>query len=837
MARGELRIYIGAAPGVGKTMAMLNEGRRRRERGTDVVVGFVETHGRPLTAEAIGDLEVIPRKRISYRGAEFEEMDVDAVLARAPEVALVDELAHTDVPGSRNEKRWQDIEELVAAGITVISTVNVQHLESLNDVVERITGVAQRETVPDGVVRGADQIELVDMTPEALRRRMAHGNIYAAEKVDAALGHYFRVGNLAALRELALLWLADRVDEGLADYRDRHSISETWETRERVVVALTGAPGGEQLIRRGARMAARSHADLVGVHVQTSDGLAGGRQELLERHRDLLEQLGGRYAEVSGTDVADALVGFAKAENATQLLLGASKRSRWAELTQGSVINRAIRQSGRIDVHVISADSTVGRGHRTPRRQREPSAPRSARSRAIAWALALGGVPLFTIALLPFKDSIGVPGMLLLLLLLPVATAVLGGLLPALAASAVAYLCADWFYIEPTHSLRFAHAGDALALVVFVAVSALVSGLVDRLARRSAQLARSQAETEALAELASGTALLDEDSLHRLVTELRIALGLESVAVLAPTADGWRVDASSGEPVPESPEGASYSAELGSGSVLVVRGPSLPAEDRRLLSAFVAHLRLAQDTLRLQAAALEASTLAEGNRVREALLAAVSHDLRGPLANIKAAASSLLSEDVQWPPDEVHSFCTTIDAEADRLEAVVTNLLDMGRLQAGMIGVHLRGTIVEEVVYAALASLSVDVSTVEIDLPDDLPSVLADATLLERAVANVVLNALSWAPEGTLVRVEAGVVGGNVDIRTIDRGAGIPRDQREAVFRPFQRLGDGGYLPYEGVGLGLAVTKGFVEAMGGEVNIDDTPGGGTTVTITVAVTR
>ena len=444
-------------------------------------------------------------------------------------------------------------------------------------------------------------------------------------------------------------------------------------------------------------MAARTHADLVGVHVHTSDGLDEGRQDLLDRHRALLEQLGGRYAEVTGTDIADALVRFARAENATQLVLGASKRSRWAELTRGSVINRAIKQSGPIDVHVISTDSTTRAPHEGSRTRREPSAPRSARARSIAWALALVGVPLFAIALLPFKDAIGVPGTLLLLLLPPVAIAMLGGLRPALVGSAIAFVCADWFYIEPTHSLRFAHAGDALALVVFVAVSALVSGLVDRLARRTAQLAKSQAETEALAELASGTALLDDDSLHRLVIELRVALALESVAVLAPTPEGWRVEASSGEPVPTSPEGASYSAELASGSVLVVKGPSLPAEDRRLLSAFVAHLRLAQDTLRLQAAALEASTLAEGNRVREALLAAVSHDLRGPLANIKAAASSLLSEDVEWPPEEVRSFCTTIDAEADRLHAVVSNLLDMGRLQAGMIGVHLQPTVVEEV--------------------------------------------------------------------------------------------------------------------------------------------
>ena len=717
----------------------------------------------------------------------------------------------------------------------MISTVNVQHLESLNDVVERITGIAQRETVPDAVVRSADQIELVDMTPEALRRRMAHGNIYAAEKVDAALA-------TTSAPATSLLSASSPCSGS--------QIESTKASRTIATATASARPGRARASRRGpdrctgrraarqtrARMAARTHADLVGVHVHPSDGLDEGRQDLLDRHRALLEQLGGRYAEVTGSDIADALVRSPQAENATQLILGASKRSRWAELTQGSVINRAIKQSGRIDVHVISTDATAGSPRETPEHDESRALPGRPARGTIAWALALGGVPLFTVALLPFKEAIGVPGMLLLLMLLPVAIAVLGGLRPALVGSAVAYLCADWFFIEPTHSLRFARGGRARARV-FVAVSSLVSGLVDRLARRSSQLAKSQAETEALAELASGTALLDEDSLHRLVVELRVALALESVAVLAPTLEGWRVEASSGEPVPASPEGASYSAELASGSVLVVKGPSLPAEDRRLLSAFVAHLRLAQDTLRLQAAALEAGTLAEGNRLREALLAAVSHDLRGPLANIKAAASSLLSEDVEWPPEEVRSFCTTIDAEADRLHAVVSNLLDMGRLQAGMVGVRVQPTVVEEVIYAALASLSVDVSTVEVDVSDDLPSVLADPTLLERAVANVILNALGWAPEGPIVRVEVGVAGGKVDIRTIDRGAGIPRDQRDAVFRPFQRLGDGGHLPYEGIGLGLAVTKGFVEAMGGEVRIDDTPGGGTTVTITVTVTR
>src|SRR6478609_6585663 len=290
MARGTLRIYLGAAPGVGKTFGMLNEGQRARERGTDIVVGFVETHSRPNTAAQIGELEVVPRKKMEYRGSSFEEMDVDAVLARKPERVLVDELAHTNVPGSRNEKRWQDVDELLDAGIDVISTVNVQHLESMNDVVEQITGIKQQETIPDAIVRAADAIELVDMSPEAIRRRMAHGNIYPAEKVDASLANFFRQGNLGALRELALMWVADRVDEALEEYREAHGIARPWETRERVVVAITGAPSGDDVIRRAARMAARAHGDLIGVHVRSSDGLRGPQGSELEDQRRLLDE-------------------------------------------------------------------------------------------------------------------------------------------------------------------------------------------------------------------------------------------------------------------------------------------------------------------------------------------------------------------------------------------------------------------------------------------------------------------------------------------------------------------------------------------------------------------
>src|ERR1700722_16191972 len=368
MSRGTLRIYLGAAPGVGKTFAMLEEGHRRVERGTHVVVAFVETYGRTHTEQKLQGLPVLPRRIISYRGAEFTEMDLPAVLALAPQVALVDELAHTNIAGAEHKQRWQDVEQLLDAGIDVISTVNVQHLESLNDVVEAITGIPQRETVPDAVVRAAEQVELVDMTPEALRRRMAHGNIYKSDKVDAALSNYFRPGNLTALRELALLWLADSVDEGLQRYREQHGIATTWETRERVVVALTGGPEGEALIRRAARIAARATGgDLLAVHIARSDGLAGSSVAELDRQRLLVESLGGSFHSIIGDDVAAAVLTFARANNATQIVIGASRRNPIvAALTGPGTGMNITRISGTIDVHVVSHDY-VGKGRVLPR--------------------------------------------------------------------------------------------------------------------------------------------------------------------------------------------------------------------------------------------------------------------------------------------------------------------------------------------------------------------------------------------------------------------------------------------------------------------------------------
>jgi two-component system sensor histidine kinase KdpD len=829
MARGTLRVYLGAAPGVGKTFAMLNEGWRRKQRGTDVVVGYLEAHNRPHTVEQVRDLEIVPRHALTYRGRTFEEMDIDAVLARKPEVALVDELAHTNVPGSRNEKRWQDVQELLDAGITVISTLNIQHLESLNDVVAQITGITQRETIPDDVARLADQVELVDQTPEALRRRMAHGNIYAADKVDAALANYFREGNLAALRELALLWLADRVDEGLEEYRERHDIATAWETRERVVVALTGAPSGDRLLRRGARMAARAHGELIGVHVRTNTGLAGQPHAGLDAQRQLLAALGGRYAEVSAADVAEGLVEFARSENATQLLLGATRRSRWAELTGGSIINRVIRRADGVDVHILSSDEDDPMTPLPRPAGVRRLAPFPRHRRQLAWLLATVGMAALAVGLSPFRHSLGFPGALLLFLLGVTAVSVVGGVPPAVGATVVGALGADFFFTDPYRTFEIRHAADVVDVVAFVAVAAAVSVLVERLARRTLQATRSQAEAEALARLAGGAVLTGMEPLPELVTEIRRMFNLGAVAVLAPDGKAWDVLAAAGTPVPTRPADAPLTAELSDGAVLVIVGDALEADDRRLLNAFVGQLRLAQERARLQAEANTAADLADANELRAALLAAVSHDLRTPLHAIKTAATSLLATDVSWREADAKGFAKTIDAEADRLTHLVSNLLDMSRLQTGALGPTVRPVQVEDVIYSAVASLGAGGAGIVIDIDGDLPAVHADAGLLERAIANVMDNALNWSPPNTAVRVEADVVGDRVVVRVIDQGPGIPEARRHDVFQAFQRLGDRAGNNPTGVGLGLAVAHGFVDAMDGQLSIDDTPGGGTTV--------
>ncbi len=827
MARGALRVYLGAAPGVGKTFAMLNEGRRRGDRGTDVVIGFVETHGRALTAEQIGDLEIVPRGKIAYRGTEFEEMDLDAVLARRPTLALVDELAHTNVPGSRNEKRWQDVEELLEAGIDVVSTVNIQHLESVNDVVERITGVQQRETLPDEVVRRADQVELVDSTPEALRRRMAHGNIYKPEKVDAALANYFRPGNLAALRELALLWVADKVDESLQQYMEDHGITAAWETRERVVVALTGATGGEHLVRRASRIATRAKGDLLGVHVRAGEGLSGPPPGLLERHRTLLEDLGGAYHEIVGADPSLALVDFARAERATQLVMGSSRRSRWNHVLRGSVINRVVRASGDIDVHIIS---TRAEGEETARRPRPRgfSLGVSSERQSAAALLAAVALPLLTLLLAHERDHVSLGSDLLLYLLLVVVVATVGGAWVASATAVVAFLLVNWYFTPPIHTWTIRDGQNVLALIVFLVVAAVVSALVTAAARRAIEAARARSEAASLVRLA-GALLAEDDPLPSIMQQLLTTFALRSVAVLRPNGPGsWLVEIHAGEGVLERPEDATATSELPDGAVFAYEGPNLTGDDRRVLNAFVAQLAVALAGRELRAEASAAVALAEADALRTALLRAVSHDLRTPLASIKASSSTLLAHDLHLDDDTVHQLHETIDQEVDRLNELVSNLLAMSRLEAGALQLVYSDVGLDEVVARALVSLGDRAAGVVVEVPDSLPRVRLDLALAERAVANVVDNALAWSPSGQRVRIEGAVVGDTAVLRVIDRGPGIAPSDRPRVFQPFQRLGDA--RSRAGVGLGLAVARGFTEAVGGDLQLEDTPGGGTTMT-------
>ncbi|GAA4264129.1 sensor histidine kinase KdpD [Dactylosporangium darangshiense] len=826
-----MRVYLGAAPGVGKTYKMLEEGRRRLERGTDVVVGFVETHGRPFTEAMLEGLETVPRRNVQYRGSGFTELDLDAILARRPEIALVDELAHTNVPGGEHAKRWQDVEVLLGAGIDVLTTVNVQHLESLNDVVESITGVPQRETVPDAVVRRAEQIELVDMTPEALRRRMAHGNIYKPEKIDAALGNYFRVGNLTALRELALLWLADKVDEQLDRYRADHAIDKTWEARERVVVALTGGPEGDTLVRRAARIAARTKgADVLAVHIVRGDGLVNADPANLTRQRLLVESLGGTYHQVLGGDVPRALLDFARGVNATQLVLGASRRGRLAQILSPGVGVTTTAESGSIDVHLVTHDQV----RRFSWRRAGTPGGLDLRRRLFGFAIALIGLPALTSALDALRGEMALPSDILAYLVLAVAAALVGGLIPALICAVGGFLLLNWYFTPPLYQFSIAERENVFALVAFVFVAVAVASVVDRAARRARDAAIASAEAQTLSTLA-GSVLHGDNPLEALLERVRESFGLTSVTLLErdDPREAWSIAATVGGPPCTAPSEGEAEVPVEENVSLVLRGHPLPAEARRLVEAFAAHAAIALRQRRLAARAAEAGTLAEVDRLRTALLSAVSHDLRTPLASAKAAVGSLRSHDVAFSPADTDELLATAEESLDKLTRLVENLLDMSRLQAGALAMTLQPVSVAEAVPRAIDDLGPPAAGVRLSIPDDLPEVYADPALLERVLVNVLANAVRYSPPGNPPMIGISEHAGLVDIRVIDHGPGIPAADRERVFQPFQRLGDRDNAT--GVGLGLALSRGLAEAMGGNLQPEHTPGGGLTMTLTLPV--
>lgn len=828
--RGELRIYLGAAPGVGKTYAMLGEAHRRLERGTDLVAAVIETHGRAKTAELLKGIETIPPRFIEYRGGSFPELDVPAVLARHPHVVLVDELAHTNTPGSKNAKRWQDVEELLDAGITVISTVNIQHLESLNDVVAQITGIEQKETIPDSIVRQASQVELIDITPEALRRRLSHGNVYASERIDAALSNYFRPGNLTALRELALLWLADQVDTALAKYRAENKITATWEARERVVVAVTGGPESETLVRRASRIASKSTAELMVVHVVRGDGLAGLSETRMAKIRELANSLDASLHTVVGDDVPGALLDFAREMNATQLVVGTSRRPRWARIFDEGIGPAIVEHSGKIDVHMVTHEESK-RGVRT--------ASISPRERRVASWLAAVVVPSLicggTLTWLDrYLDTSGASALFFVGVLV---VALFGGVGPAVLSGVLSSLLLNYFLTAPRHTFTIAEPSAAVTEVVLLLIAVAVAVLVDGAAKRSREARRASQEAELLT-LFAGSVLRGAD-LDTLLERVRETYSQRAVSMLREdTVDGRprsRVVASVGKDACATVDSADTAIEVGDDEFwMLLGGRRLAARDRRVLHAVATQAAglIKQRELADEASRTEA--IVRADELRRSLLSAVSHDLRTPLAAAKVAVSSLRAGDVAFSAEDTAELLATIEESIDSLTALVGNLLDSSRLAAGVVHPNLQRVYLEEVVQRALVSIGRGatgffrsaIDRVKVDVGDAVA--MADAGLLERVLANLIDNSLRYAPD-CVVRVNAGRVGDRVLINVIDEGPGVPHGAEEQIFEPFQRLGD--HDNTTGVGLGMSVARGFVEAMGGTISAGDTPGGGLTVMV------
>lgn len=864
--QGKLRIFLGAAPGVGKTYAMLEEAHRLSDEGHDVIVALVETHGRAGTARALQGLEQVPTALHSHKGLHIRELDVDAVIKRAPKVAVVDEFAHSNVVGSPHGKRWEDINDLLNAGIDVLSTINIQHIDSLNDVVQAITGIVQYETVPDAVLRAADQIELVDIAPQSLRDRLTEGNVYSAERIDAALSNYFRLGNLTALRELALLWLADEVDLALNTYRDDHAIASRWEARERVVVALGGHLAGETLVRRGARIAARTAGgELHAVHVNQNDGLQQSSSSDLAKLRKLVESLGGTFHQVVGDDIAKSLVDFAAGLNATQLVIGLSRRNLLQSLFSGSDISHGvIKLAGTIDVHIVNSPG----GQNWDALHKRKTTLFASRKTLWGFLAAVVGVPLVTAILVAFRSRESIIGDVLVYQLLVILIALVGGRWPAVVSAILSGLALDFYFIQPYYTVSIDHPLHILALLLYVGNALIVSFLVDYAARRLAEANRAGAEATFLATV-SGSVLRGDDALTALVNQTREAFSLESVYLFqygalmaqsksaseaatsaapesASTSPTVPSSASATETLTSAPSleaslpsteptsfesGHSERIPVGDTGELVLLGPQLEASNQRILSAIVAQIESVLEHRELAATAQSIKPLERNDQVRSALLSSVSHDLRRPLAAAVASVTALNSEDFALSPRDRAELLDTAQESLHTLTDLVTNLLDATRVQAGVLAVQNQLIDADSVIGSALDELGLGPDEIRLELNEELPSVLADRGLLQRSIVNILANAHRFSPADTPALVTTSSHLGFVEIRIIDYGPGIDEIKKQDVFMPFQRLGDTDNTT--GLGLGLALSRGFVEGMGGSLEIEDTPGGGVTMVISL----
>ncbi|QDP21765.1 sensor histidine kinase [Bradyrhizobium cosmicum] len=852
-ASGKLKIFVGAAPGVGKTYEMLQSAHAKRKAGIDVVVGFVETHGRAETEALVRGLEVIPRQRLEYRGQIVEEMDLDAVIARRPKIALVDELAHTNAAGSRHPKRYLDVEELLSHGIDVYTAVNIQHIESLNDVVAQITHVRVRETVPDSVFDRADAIELIDLTPDDLIQRLKEGKVYVSRQAERALEHYFSPGNLTALRELALRRTAERVDEQLLTHMQANAIAGPWAAGERILVCVSEDPRAASLVRYTKRLADRLHAPFTAISIETRRSL-----QLSDEQRDrladtlrLAEALGGEALTIPavGRRIADDVISFAQGNNVTQIVIGKSTRSRWFELTRGSVVHDLVRRAGNISVHVIPGDELA---EQSPSKPTVQTAARSEPFDALPYLKALGITVLGLAAAVVIKPRFGVENVDLVFLTAVVTVAVRYGLWPSLLASLVSSLAYNFFFLPPVYTFTITDPTNVAAFFFFMLIAMLVSNLAGRV-RIQADTAigriRTTEQLYAFSRKLAGTATLD-DVLW--ATAYQAALMLKVRVVLLLPEDGL-LTVKSGYPPEDELDQADLAAanwawsndrpagrgsdtlpgakrlflpmRTGRGPIGVIgidndrTGPLLTPDQRRLLDALVDQGALAIERVLLVEDMDRVKRTVESERLRSALLTSISHDLKTPLASVLGAASTMRDLAGALSDTEKRDLLATVIDESERLNRFIANLLDMTKLESGAIVPNTALHDLSEIVGSALrrAAKILTAHRVELVLAADLPMLQLDAVLFEQVLFNLLDNAAKYSPVDTTIAIRSWRERDHVVLQVADEGGGIPPDELESVFDKFYRAQKGDHVR-PGTGLGLAISRGFVEAMHGTIS-------------------
>ena len=847
---GRLKIFIGAAPGVGKTYEMLSSAHARLKAGVDVVVGVVETHGRAETEALLRGLEVVPRKRLAYRDQTLEEMDLDAVIARRPQLALVDELAHTNAPGSRHPKRYLDVEELLSHGIDVYTAINIQHIESLNDVVAQITHVRVRETVPDSVVDRADAIELIDLTPDDLIQRLKEGKVYVPKQAERALEHYFSPGNLTALRELALRRTAERVDEQLLTHMQANAIAGPWAAGERILVCVSEDPRAAGLVRYTKRLADRLHAQWTAVSIETrrSLQLSDEQRDRLADTMRLAESLGGEALTLPGVGrrIADDVISFAQANNVTQIIIGKSTRSLWFEMTRGSVVHDLVRRAGNISVNVIAGDELpVAKAEVHTAARAEPLNPRP-----YLWSLGVVAAGLAVAELI--QRWLGIENVDLVFITAVVAVAVRYGLWPSLLASVAASLSYNFFFLPPIYTFTITDPTNIAAFFFFMLVALLVSNVAARV-RTQADTAIGRVRTTeslyAFSRKLAGTATLDDvlwATAYQIALMLRVRVvlllpddGVLTVKAGYPPEDqldqadlaaanwAWANDRPAGRGSDTLPGAKRLFLPMrtGRGPIGVIgidddrSGPLLTPDQRRLLDALVDQGALAIERVLLVEDMDRVKRTIESDRLRGALLTSISHDLKTPLASVLGSASTLRDLGSNLTEAQKHDLLATVIDESERLNRFIANLLDMTKLESGAVVPNTARHNVDEIVGSALrrAAKILVHHKVSLELAADLPMVELDAVLFEQVLFNLFDNAAKYAPVGTTISVRGARDRETIALQIMDEGNGIPADELDSVFDKFYRAEKGDHVR-PGTGLGLAISRGFVEAMRGTIS-------------------